>query len=178
MAQGLCSGRIPIEWSYVCAGVDLVGELLLEAVRLIESCAGAGAGAGADLGPDKIRDRPHTTMGGRSGWSVGGQRRCGARRSLEGGSCSGMGLSWAGPRGLENGPGLNAAGLQCYPQCAPCSVPFCSAQVRWPFGPVPSPLVAWTTASDRLKKDPGRAPQHDRGRHWPAVEATGPSSRQ
>lgn len=36
----------------------------------------------------------------------------------------------------------------------------------------PSPLVAWTTASDRLKKDPGRAPQHDRGRHWPGVEAT------
>lgn len=44
----------------------------------------------------------------------------------------------------------------------------------FPSGPVPRLLVAWTTASDRLKKDPGRAPQHDRGRHWPAVEATGP----
>lgn len=32
MAQGLCSGRIPIEWSYVRAAVDLVGEFLCEAV--------------------------------------------------------------------------------------------------------------------------------------------------
>lgn len=86
MAQGLCSGRIPIEWSYVCAAVDLVGELLLEAVRLIESCAGAGggagAGAGADIGPDKIRAAAAATMtarwaDGRAG-RVGGQRRCGA----------------------------------------------------------------------------------------------------
>lgn len=55
----------------------------------------------------------------------------------------------------------------------------CSAVLQcpgalFPSGPVPRLLVAWTTASDRLKKDPGRAPQHDRGRHWPAVEATGP----
>lgn len=73
MAQGLCSGRIPIEWSYVRAGVDLVGELLLEAVGLIESCAGAGAGAGAgaDLGPDKIRDRPHAAAGHHDGRTVG-----------------------------------------------------------------------------------------------------------
>lgn len=58
--------------------------------------------------------------------------------------------------------------------CVPCSfaVPGCVV----PSGPVPRLLVAWTTASDRLKKDPGRDPQHDRGRHWPAVEATGAPS--
>lgn len=58
--------------------------------------------------------------------------------------------------------------------CVPCSfaVPGCVV----PSGPVPRLLVAWTTASDRLKKDPGRDPQHDRGCHWPAVEATGAPS--
>lgn len=52
---------------------------------------------------------------------------------------------------------------QCMQRSAPGALAVCA---------FPSPLVAWTTASDRLKKDPGRAPQHDRGRHWPGVEAT------
>lgn len=58
--------------------------------------------------------------------------------------------------------------------CVHCSfaVPGCVV----PSGPVPRLLVAWTTASDRLKKDPGQDPQHDRGCHWPAVEATGAPS--
>lgn len=56
-----------------------------------------------------------------------------------------LGLSWAGLGGLENGPGLNAADLQTYYY----------PQVCLALGPPRSPLVARTTASDRLKKGPG-----------------------
>lgn len=139
MAQGLCSGRIPIEWSYVRAAVDLVGELLFEAVRLIRELCRLQVQVQvrvADLGPDKIRDRPQAAAtllllllllpprwaDGRAGRVGGAAETVWGRRSLEGGSCSGMGLSWAGPGGLENGPGLNAAGLQCYPQCVHLAV--------------------------------------------------------
>lgn len=127
--------------------------------------------------PDKIRNCPRCCHGG--GRTVGLP-----------GTLVGPGEAWkeAHAQAWDSAgrvPGAWKTGLALTPQaCSATRSPHCcsvlqvlavhAAQCPGALAvcAFPSPLVAWTTASDRLKKDPGRAPQHDRGRHWPGVEAT------
>ena len=103
-----------------------------------------------NLGSDKIRNRPHSCLAGRTVGLPGG-----ARQSLEGGSCSGMRLSWAGPGGLENGPGLNAADLQCVLHALrTLQFAVCSAKVRWPSGPRPEAVGCLDDSKRPPKKGP------------------------